>query len=68
VAALLPAAHRRRRLNAAIKDTATGSIDHGWIRLTGVTPLMLWLACLMVVRNQRTLTACQPCRHDASPP
>ncbi len=25
-------AHRRRRLNAAIKDTAVNSIDRGWIR------------------------------------
>jgi hypothetical protein len=55
--------YRRRtaaeRLNAAIKDTAVNSIDRGWIRLMGVTPLMLWLACLMAVRNQRTLTAFQ---------
>jgi hypothetical protein len=61
--------YRRRtaaeRLNAAIKDTATGSIDRGWIRLTGVTPLMLWLACLIVVRNQRILAACQARQHDA---
>jgi len=26
---------------------------------------MLWLACLMVVRNQRTLTACQARHEDA---
>jgi hypothetical protein len=45
------------RLNATIKDTATGSIDHGWIRQAGITPLMLWLTCLMAVRNQRTLAA-----------
>ena len=55
--------YRRRtaaeRLNAAIKDTAANSIDRGWIRLMGVTPLMLWLACLMVVRNQRILTTFQ---------
>ena len=25
----------------------------------GVTPLMLWLACLMAVRNQRILAALQ---------
>ena len=31
------------RLNAAIKDTAVNGIDRGWIRLTGITPLMLWL-------------------------
>jgi hypothetical protein len=53
--------YRRRtaseRLNATIKDTATTSIDRGWIRLTGLTPLLLWLSCLVVVRNQRTLNA-----------
>jgi hypothetical protein len=58
--------YRRRtaaeRLNAAIKDPAVNSIDRGWIRLTGVTPLMLRLACLMAVRNQRILAARQ---HDA---
>jgi hypothetical protein len=35
--------YRRRtaaeRLNAAIKDTATGSIDRGWIPRMGITPL-----------------------------
>jgi hypothetical protein len=45
------------RLNSTIKDTATTTIDRGWIRLMGVTPLMLWLACLMAVRNQRILAA-----------
>ena len=49
--------YRRRtaseRLNASVKDTATGSIDRGWIRLMGITPLMLFLACMMVARNQR---------------
>jgi hypothetical protein len=63
--------YRRRtaaeRLNAAIKDTAVNSIDRGWIRLTGLTPLMLWTACLVVVRNQRILTARQhDARHAAS--
>jgi hypothetical protein len=47
------------RLNSAIKDPAVNSIDHGWIRLTGLTPLMLRLTCLMVVRNQRALAAFQ---------
>jgi hypothetical protein len=55
--------YRRRtaaeRLNAAIKDRAVNSIDRGWIRQTGITPLMLWLTCLMVMRNQRTLAAFQ---------
>jgi hypothetical protein len=53
--------YRRRtaseRLNASVKDTATGSIDRGWIRLMGVTPLALFLTCMMVVRNQRILAA-----------
>jgi len=52
--------YRRRtaaeRLNA-IKDTATTSIGRGWIRLTGLTPLMLSLTCLTAVRNQRILNA-----------
>jgi hypothetical protein len=60
--------YRRRtaseRLNSSIKDTATGSIDRGWIRLTGVTPLMLCLACLMVMRNQRILAAFQARQDD----
>jgi hypothetical protein len=45
------------RLNASIKNPAVNSIDRGWIRLMGITPLMLWTTCLIVVRNQRTLTA-----------
>jgi hypothetical protein len=45
------------RLNASVKDTAPTSIDRGWIRLMGITPLLLWLACLTAVRNQRILTA-----------
>jgi hypothetical protein len=55
------ASYRRRtaseRLNSSVKDTATGSIDRGWIRLMGLTPLLLCLACMMAVRNQRILTA-----------
>ena len=45
------------RLNASIKDHATGSIDRGWTRQMGLTPLALWLACMTAVRNQRTLAA-----------
>jgi hypothetical protein len=59
------AAHRRsyarrtgaERTFATIKDTATTSIARGWCRLMGITPLMLWLGCLLAVRNQRILTA-----------
>jgi hypothetical protein len=45
------------RFNATIKDTATTSIGRGWTRLLGLTPLMLSLACLTAVRNQRILNA-----------
>jgi hypothetical protein len=45
------------RTFSTIKDTATTSIARGWCRLTGLTPLALWLACLLAVRNQRILTA-----------
>jgi hypothetical protein len=58
-------AHRRsyaRRTGAertfsTIKDPATTTIARGWCRLTGLTPLTLWLACLLTVRNQRILSA-----------
>jgi len=48
---------------STIKDPATTTIARGWCRLLGLTPLMLWLACALTVRNQRTLTAFQA-RHD----
>jgi hypothetical protein len=59
------AAHRRsyaRRTGAertfsTAKDPATNNIARGWTRLMGLTPLMLWLACLLAVRNQRILAA-----------
>jgi hypothetical protein len=57
------AAHRRsyaRRTGAertfsTAKDPASNNIARGWCRL-GLTPLMLWLACLLTIRNQRILT------------
>jgi hypothetical protein len=59
------AAHRRsytRRTGAertfsTIKDPATTSISRGWSRLMGLTPLTLWITCLLTIRNQRILTA-----------
>ena len=42
---------------STIKDTATTTIARGWCRLAGLTPLMLWTACLLIIRNQRILTA-----------
>ena len=59
------AAHRKsyaRRTGAertfsTVKDPASNDIAHGWTRLMGLTPMTLWLTCLLVVRNQRILTA-----------
>ena len=56
-------AHRRsyaRRTGAertfsTAKDPASNNIARGWTRLMGLAPIMLWLACLLAVRNQRIL-------------
>jgi hypothetical protein len=45
------------RTFSTIKDPATTTIARGWCRLTGQTPLALWLTCLLTVRNQRILSA-----------
>jgi hypothetical protein len=45
------------RTFATAKDPATNNIAHGWTRLMGLTPVVLWLTCLLAVRNQRILTA-----------
>jgi len=42
---------------ATAKDPASNDITRGWCRLMGLTPLMLFTACLLIVRNQRILTA-----------
>ena len=42
---------------ATAKDPASNHITRGWCRLTGLTPLMLFTATLLVVRNQRILAA-----------
>jgi len=59
------AAHRRsyaRRTGAergfaTTKDPASNDISRGWCRLMGLAPLMLFTTVLLVVRNQRILTA-----------
>jgi hypothetical protein len=62
--------YRRRtaaeRVNATIKDTATTSIARGWCRLTGLTPITLWIACLPAVRNQRIPGAFDARQADAA--
>jgi hypothetical protein len=45
------------RTFSTAKDPATNNIARGWTRLMGLAPLMLWLTCLLAVRNQRILTA-----------
>jgi len=54
------------RTFSTIKDPATTSIARGWCRLTGLTPLALWLACLLAVRNQRILAAFHARQADAA--
>jgi hypothetical protein len=43
--------------SVAAVHTATTSIGRGWIRLMGLTPLMLPLTCLTATRDQRILNA-----------
>ena len=39
------------RANARIKDPATVDVVRGWCRVMGLTPMTLFLACALVVRN-----------------
>ena len=58
------AAHRRsyarrsaaERTFSTAKDPAANDISRGWCRLMGLTPITLFAACLLTVRNQRILT------------
>jgi hypothetical protein len=52
------------RTFSTAKDPATNNIARGWCRLMGLTPLTLWLACLLATRNQRILTAWDTRQHD----
>jgi len=45
------------RTFSTAKDPASNNIARGWTRIMGLAPLMLWLTCLLAVRNQRILTA-----------
>jgi hypothetical protein len=42
---------------ATARDPATSDIARGWCRLMGLAPLMLFTTTLLIVRNQRILTA-----------
>ncbi|MBV9094853.1 MAG: hypothetical protein JO132_13420 [Streptosporangiaceae bacterium] len=52
------------RTFSTAKDPASNNITRGWCRLMGLTPLTLWLACLLVIRNQRILIAWDTRQHD----
>ncbi len=39
------------RSNSRIKDPATVDVARGWCRVMGLTPMALWLASAIVVRN-----------------
>ena len=45
------------RTFSTVKDPATNDITRGWCRMTGIAPVMLMLACVFVVRNDRTIRA-----------
>jgi hypothetical protein len=42
---------------ATIKDPAASNTARGWCRLMGLAPLLLFTTTLLIVRNQRILTA-----------
>ncbi len=58
-------AHRRsyarrsaaERTFSTAKDPASNDISRGWCRLMGLTPIAIFAACLLVIRNQRILAA-----------
>ncbi len=52
------------RTFSTAKDPASNNIAQGWCRLMGLAPLMLWLACLLAVRNQRILIAWDVLQYD----
>ena len=54
------------RTFSTIKDPATTTIARGWCRLMGLTPLALWIACLLAVRNQRNLTTWNTRQDDSA--
>ncbi|HEX5299447.1 MAG TPA: hypothetical protein VFW50_20875 [Streptosporangiaceae bacterium] len=51
---------------ATAKDPASNDITRGWCRLMGLTPLMLFVTTLLVVRNQRILTAWEARQADSA--
>jgi hypothetical protein len=52
------------RSNARIKDPATVDVARGWCRVMGLTPMSLFLACALVVRNLAVADAFEQRRAD----
>ncbi len=53
------------RAFSTAKDPAASTIARGWCRLMGLAPLMLFVTALLVVRNQRILTAWNTRQQDS---
>ncbi len=45
------------RSNSTLKDPASNDINRGWCRLMGLSPILLFLAVTVAVRNQRVTDA-----------
>ncbi|MHB1989149.1 MAG: hypothetical protein ACYCSF_14445 [Acidimicrobiales bacterium] len=45
------------RTFSTLKDPASHDVNRGWCRLMGLAPIMLFLACVVVVRNDRITEA-----------
>ena len=45
------------RTFSTVKDPASNDVSRGWCRLTGIAPVTLMLACVLVVRNDRAIRA-----------
>jgi len=52
------------RSNARIKDPATVDVARGWCRVMGLTPMTVFLACALVVRNLAVADAFEQRRAD----
>ncbi|MGO9909996.1 MAG: hypothetical protein ACLPQS_02365, partial [Acidimicrobiales bacterium] len=53
------------RTFSSLKDPASHDVSRGWCRLMGLTPIMLFLACVVVVRNDRITRAFEEHEVDA---
>ena len=53
------------RSNARIKDPATIDVARGWCRVMGLTPMSLFVACALVVRNVAVADAFSERQRDA---